>query len=140
MDVALIHRSLEQAGERCADPAPLVYARLFADHPEMEPLFVRDVDGAVRGEMLARTFETILDFIDRRTYAARMIQCEVVTHDGYGVPPAVFGVFFGVVAATLRDILGAEWSGDVEAAWAGLLGELDWYVTHPDQTASPALG
>ena len=79
--------ALERAGEVGGDITPLVYARLFAAHPEMEALFVRDTDGSVRGEMLMRVFEAILDFIDRRAYAALMIQCEVVTHEGYGVPP-----------------------------------------------------
>lgn len=134
-DADLITRSLDLAAERCADPTPLVYRRLFADHPEMEPLFVRDTDGSVKGEMLARVLEAIVDFIDRRAYAATLIQCEVVTHEGYGVPPEVFGVFFVTVADTLRDLLGADWTAPTAAAWRGLLTQLDWFATHPDQSA-----
>jgi hypothetical protein len=52
----------------------------------------------------------------------------------------VFGVFFGTVAGTLRDLIGEAWTADIDAAWTRLLAELDWYVTHPDQsqTASGA--
>ena len=57
----------------------------------------------------------------------------MVTHDGYGVPPEVFRVFFGVVAATLREVLGDDWTGPIDAAWRRLLAELDFYVTHPNQ-------
>lgn len=135
MDASLIERSLEIAAERDADLTPRVYARLFADHPEMEAMFVRDTNGAVRGEMLARVFEMILDFIDRRAYAAQMIQCEVVTHEGYGVPPEVFGVFFGKVADTLREVVGADWTPAVEAAWREMLDQMNWFATHPDQSA-----
>ncbi|MDB5479821.1 MAG: hypothetical protein JWO83_874 [Caulobacteraceae bacterium] len=135
MDASLIERSLEIAAERDADLTPRVYARLFADHPEMEAMFVRDTNGAVRGEMLARVFEMILDFIDRRAYAAQMIQCEVVTHEGYGVPPDVFGVFFGKVADTLREVVGADWTPAVEAAWREMLDQMNWFATHPDQSA-----
>ena len=138
MDAGLIIRSLELAGEACADPAPMVYARLFAEHPDMEALFVRDTDGSVRGEMLSRVFEAILDFIDRRAYGAQMIQCEVVTHEGYGVPPEVFGVFFRTVAATLRAIVGPAWSPDIDASWSVLLDQLDWYATHPEQAVGVA--
>ena len=46
------------------------------------------------GEMLAKVFEAILDFIGERRYAARLIQCEVVTHEGYDVPREIFGTFF----------------------------------------------
>jgi hemoglobin-like flavoprotein len=135
MDASLIERSLEIAAERDADLTPRVYARLFADHPEKEAMFVRDTNGAVRGEMLARVFEMILDFIDRRAYAAQMIQCEVVTHEGYGVPPDVFGVFFGKVADTLREVVGADWTPAVEAAWREMLDQMNWFATHPDQSA-----
>ena len=124
MNTALIEQTLERAGELGADLTPRVYARLFADHPEMEALFIRDTNGSVRGEMLARVFEMILDFIDRRAYAAQMIQCEVVTHDGYGVPPSVFGLFFSVVADTLKDSLGAAWTGEMDAAWEEMIQEM----------------
>jgi len=135
MDPSLIERTLEIAAERAADLTPRVYARLFAAHPDMEALFVRDTNGAVRGEMLARVFEMILDFIDRRTYAAQMIQCEVITHEGYGVPPEVFGVFFETVAETLRDVVGPDWTEDVEAAWRAMPDQMNWFAVHPDQAA-----
>ena len=138
MDTALITHSFELVAERSPDPAPLIYARLFADHPDMEALFVRDQDGSVRGEMLTRVFEAILDFIDRRHYAATLIQCEVVTHEGYGVPPEVFGAFFGAVAAGFREILAEDWTPAMGAAWDALLRRLDYYVTHPDQSATAA--
>ena len=130
---SLIETTLELASERGGDLTARVYRRLFADHPQMEALFIRDHNGAVKGEMLARVFEAILDFAGERHYAAQLIQCEVITHDGYGVPPEVFRVFFGTVAATLRDVLGADWTPAIDAEWTRLLAELDYYVTHPDQ-------
>ena len=135
----LIVASFEQAAELCDDLTPLVYERLFADHPEMRALFVRDTDGSVRGEMLARVIEAILDFIDRRTYAAHLIQCEVITHEGYGTPPEVFRLFFSYVAKAIADLVGADWTPQTDAAWRELLADLDFYVTHPDQAATLAL-
>jgi len=88
----------------------------------------------VKGEMLARVFEMMLDFIDQRAYGARMIQCEVVTHDGYGVPPNLFGCFFSSVAETVRELAGGDWTPGMAGAWETLLTELNWYVDHPDQT------
>ena len=139
MSAQLIEASLELAAERCEDLTPLVYARLFAEHPEMEALFWSDTNWAVRGEMLARVFSAILDFIGDRLYAATLIQTEVVNHAGYDVPPDVFGVFFGTVAATLADVLGPYWSPEIDQAWKGLLAELDFFVTHPDQAVTQAL-
>lgn len=140
MNVDLIERTLEIAGERDEDLTSRVYLRLFAAHPEMEALFIRDTSGSVRGEMLARVFEMILDFIDRRAYAAQMIQCEVVTHEGYGVPPEVFGIFFSTVADALQERLGADWTKGMDTAWRDLLGEMAWFSAHPDQTIEARIG
>ena len=134
-----VETSLELAGERCADLTPLVYARLFAQHPKMETLFWRDTSGAIKGEMLAKVFEVILDFIGERQYAARLIQCEVVTHEGYDVPRETFRTFFATVAATIRELLGSEWTPQIDAAWSQLLDELDFYVTHPNQNETADL-
>jgi hemoglobin-like flavoprotein len=135
MDAKLIEQSLELAAGVGADLTPRVYRRLFAAHPDMEALFVRDTNGSVRGEMLARVFEMILDFIDRRAYGAQMIQCEVVTHEGYGVPPDVFAVFFQTVADTLREAVAADWTTAMDTAWSEMLTEMNWFATHPAQTA-----
>ena len=139
MRADLIEESLELAAEACEDLTPLVYARLFREQPQMEALFWRDSNGAIKGEMLARVIEAILDFIGERLYAQRLIQCEVVTHAGYDVPPEVFGVFFGVVAATLRELLDEAWTAPIDAAWTDLLADLDFYVTHPDQSETAAV-
>ena len=37
-----------------------------------------------------------------------MIECEISSHDAYGTPRELFIAFFGVIAGTLREILGAD--------------------------------
>jgi hemoglobin-like flavoprotein len=122
MDAEAITLSLELASEK-GDLTSLVYARLFARHPEMEAQFVRDTNGAVRGEMLARVFEMVLDYVDAGAYAEGMIRNEVVTHDGYGVPPDVFPLFFDVVAETVRDAVSDAWTPAMTSAWESLLAD-----------------
>jgi hypothetical protein len=86
--------------------------------------------------MLTRVFEAVLDFIGERTYAHRLIQCEVVTHAGYDVPPSVSATFFGVVCDAVREACGTGWTAEMDAAWRRTLADLDYFVTHPDQTVS----
>jgi hemoglobin-like flavoprotein len=125
---AAIEATLELAAERCEDLTPLVYPRLFARLPHAEALFVRDTTGAVRGEMLARVFEAILDYIGERRYAQTMVGTEAVTHSYYDVPAEEFGVFFEVLAETVRELLGADWTSAHQTAWERLVYELDLYV------------
>jgi hemoglobin-like flavoprotein len=130
-DAQAIEQSLEVAGERAGDLTPLVYAVLFDRQPEMQVLFWRDTNGAIKGEMLMRVFEAILDFIGERKYADHLITTEVVTHAGYDVPPAVFATFFGVVAEVVEQACGPDWSPAMAAAWRRILADLDAYVAQP---------
>jgi hemoglobin-like flavoprotein len=123
-----IHRSFELAAGRCDDLTPLVYRRLFRQHPEAEPMFRSQGSELVKGSMLALTIDALLDFAGERRGHFRMIGCEVQSHDAYGTPRELFGKFFGVIADTMQDILGADWTPEIDAAWRRLLAELDSFV------------
>jgi hemoglobin-like flavoprotein len=124
MSNPILH-SFEIAAARCEDLTPLVYRRLFRDHPEAEAMFRRDRGDLVKGSMLAFTIDAILDFAGERRGHFRMIECEMMSHDAYGTPPELFNAFFGIIAETLRELLGADWSTEVEDAWRKLLDEVD---------------
>jgi hemoglobin-like flavoprotein len=124
----LIAHSFELAAERCDDLTPMVYRRLFLQHPEAQALFRNEGSDLVKGSMLALAIDAMLDFAADRTGHFRMIECEVQSHDAYGTPRKLFGEFFGVIKDTMRDLLGADWSPEIERAWRILLGELDGVV------------
>lgn len=123
-----IERSFELAAERCDDLTPLVYRRLFERHPEAEAMFRTEGGELVRGSMLAMTIEAILDFAGERTGHFRTIAAEVSSHEGYGTPRELFVAFFGIIAETLRDIVGADWPDDIDAAWRQLLADIEVFV------------
>jgi hemoglobin-like flavoprotein len=123
-----ILRSFELAAERCEDLTPLVYRRLFEQHPEAEGMFRSEGSAPVKGSMLALTIEAILDFAGERTGHFRLIECEVSSHDAYGTPRDLFISFFGVTADTLREIIGADWTPEIDAAWRKLFDEIEGIV------------
>jgi hemoglobin-like flavoprotein len=127
-----IQHSFELAAERCEDLTPLVYRRLFREHPEAEAMFRSGPNDLVKGSMLALTIDALLDFAGDRTGHFRMISCEVQSHDAYGTPRELFGTFFGVIADTLHEILGPDWSPEIAEAWRKLLAEIDGVVADSD--------
>ena len=129
-----IERSFEIAAERSEDITPLVYRRLFSEHPEAEKMFRTEGSEPVKGSMLALTIEAILDFAGPRTGHYRLIECEISSHDAYGTPRELFIAFFRIIAATLREILGDDWSDEIDAAWRKLLVEIEGLVAQ----AAPA--
>jgi hemoglobin-like flavoprotein len=124
-----IERSFEIAAERCEDLTPLVYRRLHAEHPETVTMFRTEGSELVKGSMLALTIDAILDFAGPRTGHFRMIECEISSHDAYGTPRELFIAFFGVIAGTLRELLGADWSPEIDTAWRQMLQEIEAIVS-----------
>ena len=123
-----IERSFELAAERCEDLTPLVYRRLFKAHPETQAMFRSEGSETVQGSMLALSIEAILDFAGERTGHFRLIAAEVFSHDGYDVTRELFVAFFGIIAQTLREIVGSDWSDEIDAAWQQLLGDNERFV------------
>jgi len=127
--INLIQHSFELAASRCEDLTPLVYQRLHRTHPETAAMFRSQGGELVKGSMLAFTIDAIIDFAGERSGQFRMIACEADSHDAYGTPRDLFVAFFAVIAGTLRDLLGAEWSEEIDAAWKGLLAEIEQLIT-----------
>ena len=120
-----IQQSFELAAERCTDLTPLVYQRLFRLHPEAQAMFRTEGSHLVKGSMLAMAIDAILDFAGERQGHFRMIACEMLSHHAYGTSRELFFAFFRVIAETLRELLGEEWSPQMDAAWKKLLAELE---------------
>lgn len=131
-DAALITQSLEIAAERGGDLTSAVYTRLFSERPDLEPLFVMDTNAAVRGEMLSRVFDAILDFIGERAYAHNLIGAEATNHEGYNVPRDAFALFFRIIADVVRDACAADWTPDTDLAWRELQRQIEAFVASAD--------
>jgi len=127
-----ILRSFELAAERCADLTPAVYQRLSREYPETQEMFRTEGSDLVKGSMLAFAIEAILDFAGDRAGKFRMIECEVSSHDDYGTSRELFFAFFGVIADTLRDVLGSDWSGEIEDAWNRMIDDIKSIVIEDD--------
>jgi hypothetical protein len=57
-----------------------------------------------------------------------MIECEVTSHDAYGTPRDLFFAFFGIIAATLRELLGPHWTREMDDAWQDMLRQINGVV------------
>jgi hemoglobin-like flavoprotein len=127
-----IERSFELAAARCEDLTPLVYQRLFREYPEARAMFRSEGSDLVKGSMLALTIDAILDLVGERTGHFRLIECEVTSHDAYGTPRDLFVAFFRVIAQTLREIIGPDWTSEMDQAWQRLLAEIGTIVAQTD--------
>jgi hemoglobin-like flavoprotein len=68
--------------------------------------------------------ESLLDFLGDRSYGANLIQIERVNHQGLGVEPEMFDRFYLTIMATFKDVLGSDWSAEMETVWSRVINEL----------------
>ena len=120
----LIVDSLASASRRSADLTPDVYERLFAMRPETRTLFRTDPGNVIKRSMLELALDAIVDFSGERKAAHRLVLCEVQSHDCYGTTPEIFCDFFKVIADSVREAIGDEWTDDHQLAWDELVKEL----------------
>ena len=111
----VVEQSLELLADRAGDPMEAVYARLYAEFPETEERFWRDVTGAIKAEMLTMVFSCLTD--PGGPYQLNLVRAERVNHDGFGTANDVFNRFFWIVMETCRELLGTSWTPAFEAAW-----------------------
>lgn len=128
--VAALEDSLALAVARGGDPQAAIYARLFARHPGMEAEFWRDTSGRIRGEMLARSLEMVMDLAaphapeggqDDQGWGGAFLGTEAVTHDAYGIARDVFADFLPIVASVIAEACGDGFTPAMAAAWDRVL-------------------
>lgn len=123
--------SLALLAGRAGDVTETVYARLFAQHPELEALFSMDTDGGVRGSMLAQAFDCLMDLAEGTgTLAETVIRSERINHDTYDVPPGMFEIFFDIIRDVTRDTAGADWTSEMEQGWDEVLAKASRLASH----------
>lgn len=115
--------SLEAAAAN-GDPSAEVYRRLFARDPRFEALFVRDVQGQVRGHMLQEALDALLRLADGEPLGRQMLRAEAVNHEGLDVPRDAFPLLYVALAETVRDLAGAAWTAEFAAAWEAAVAEV----------------
>jgi len=120
-DAACLDHTLDLVAQRAGDPAPLVFARLFAESPDLQALFCNDASGAVRAEMFLRAVECLQDAAGARQFSAGLVAAEHLTHQGYGVSTLQFQRFFTLVVEVFRTALGPDWTAETDQAWARAL-------------------
>lgn len=125
-----IEASLELAAERCDDITPLVYARLFACHPEWKAQFALDKTGVAKGSMLAVAIDVLLDHVGERRFSESFIRAEAVNHaETLDVSADAFVEFYGALADAVRELAGTNWTDEMSVSWRQAIADVRRLVT-----------
>lgn len=109
--------SLEIVAARREDVVPPVYKAVFARYPEMEKLFVLDIDAGARGHMLNEALVMAEGLLNADAIASNFIRAERMNHEGYGIDDAMFKDFFTIMRNVFSNLAAEEWTPEMGAAW-----------------------
>ena len=99
------------------------YDRLFAEHPEVIPMFHRNSPGAQR-KLFAQKLTMIVDHVEDPEWLAQELATVAASHVRYGVTKEMYGWVGDALIDTLREACAAEWSEAAEHAWRKAYGDI----------------
>ena len=106
------------------------YERLFAAHPEVQPMFRSHSPGAQR-KMFAQKLAAIVDHIEDPQWVERELSALSSAHVGYGVTPEMYAWVGDALIATLAEACGEHWSVEADAAWQAAYARLTRAILGP---------
>lgn len=116
-DGELIERSLTQLADSGIELRHGLYRRFFAAFPDRESAFLCPQATSVR--MTDETLQIMYGLAMGESWAWPLIAELVATHRSYGeLPLAEYDAFIDLTLVELGEVLGADWTPEVAAAWA----------------------
>lgn len=96
------------------------YNRLFQMAPETRAMFAGDM--TEQGRKLVATLATVVNSLDRLDPVVPALKALGERHRDYGVMDEHYGPVGLALIETLREMLGAEFDGELEQAWRDAYG------------------
>lgn len=115
-ELAAIRRSFELAeAAREFDRSPLFYQHFFRRAPEKRAMFRDDLAG--QGMKFMGTLRTLVGGLSEPATVDTTLKPLAQGHAALGVAPADFEPMREALIDTFRDVLGEEFTPEMEAAW-----------------------
>lgn len=116
MNIALIRGSFSLLAGREEQLALRFYEKLFAAHPEVEPMF-EHTDRRRQRQALLGALKLAVANLDKPEVLDPALRALGKKHVGYGAEPAHYPVVREVMLGSLADLLGEEFTPSTRAAW-----------------------
>lgn len=121
-DIALVRASWARLQPQTDAVAIALYQRMFAEHPEVRPLFKGEMDE--QAHKLMRMINRAVTALDDLEPLDRVIKMMGARHSGYGVEDEDYPKLRDALIATLAEQLGDSFTADTRVAWIKVYDEL----------------
>ncbi len=114
--VALLESSFAKIAAERADFSERFYGRLFARYPAVKPLFA-NVSMRKQQQHLMDALATVIDNLRQPEAVEGALLALGRRHVDYGAAPSYYHAVTSTLIATIKDVLGAAWSEELDEAW-----------------------
>ncbi|ROZ89105.1 globin domain-containing protein [Gordonia sp. OPL2] len=95
------------------------YEILFDRHPEVQPMFRRDI--TTQADMLRTAIISVLDHLDSNEWLSSNLGSLGRRHADMGVTPPMYDAVGECMIAAMAEIGGESWTPDMSEAWTEAL-------------------
>lgn len=117
LDVELLRSSFQAVVEREPELARRFYDRLFAQYPQVQPMF-QGRSRNLQEQMLSQALIAVLEHLEDAAWFGENLRALGEKHAEYGVTPEMYGWVGESLIATLREVCGDRWSQELERVWS----------------------
>ncbi len=132
--IALVQGSFRKVVPLAGTAADLFYDRLFHIAPEVRPMFPADLSEQKR--KLIQMLAVAVGGLSKLEEIVPAVEDLGRRHVGYGVVPAHYGSVGAALLWTLKQGLGADFTPEVETAWAETFGLLSGAMIAAGETVA----
>jgi hemoglobin-like flavoprotein len=121
LNVELLESSFAQVKSKGLELTERFYAVLFADYPEVQPLFV-STHMEKQGKQLFQSLVFTVDHLSKTDELVKALKGLGTRHVQYGVLPLHYPMVGSSLLKAFEATLGTAWTPDVHQAWAEAYG------------------
>jgi len=123
LDAPLLRDSFQLVVEREPAITARFYQHLFADYPQLKPLFHRNRP-ELQQRMLSEALVAVLDHLEDAPWLKSTLSAMGKKHVEYGVTDEMYGYVGASLLKTFAEVAGSDWSPATAAAWTAAYGAI----------------
>jgi methyl-accepting chemotaxis protein len=116
LDVEKLENSFDLVASRGEDVVDIFYAKVFAEAPEVQPLFAQ-VDMARQKQSLLNTLLVLRESLRDLSEIEPDLEELGARHAGWGVRPEHYPVVIACLVSAMADVGGADWQPEYSDGW-----------------------
>ncbi|GAB4155906.1 MAG: globin family protein [Planctomycetaceae bacterium] len=123
LNVELLEQSFEAVSPRAAELADVFYRNLFADYPQVRPLF-EGVDQEEQKKKLVASLVLVVNNLRKPDVLVPALENLGARHVDYGTEEAHYPAVGATLLKSLAEIAGDAWTPELTEAWSDAYQEI----------------